>query len=115
MGIIDLGRRVSRHSWRIPLVRQVLEADYARSFAGMPKNQFRGVYASFAEAERSIPTSAKVGYDHDHMAGMYRQRMDKANQSDYAVLFWLKGILDERSFVLDFGGHVGVAYHGWRS
>ncbi len=41
--------------------------------------------------------------------------MEQANQSDYAVLFWLKDILDERSFVFDFGGHVGVSYHGWRS
>jgi putative methyltransferase (TIGR04325 family) len=114
MRILDLARRVSRQPWRIPVVRQVLEAGYARSFARMPKNQFRGVYASFAEAEATVPPSAKLGYDHEEMAGMYRGRMDKANQSDYAVLFWLKGILDERSFVLDFGGHVGVAYHGRR-
>jgi putative methyltransferase (TIGR04325 family) len=112
---MDLGRRVSRHSWRFPLVRQVLEADYARSFARMPKNQFRGVYASFAEAAASIPAAAKIGYDHDELSELYRHRMDKANQSDYAVLFWLKGILDEHSFVFDFGGHVGVSYHGWRT
>src|SRR5262245_20211346 len=114
MGLISFGRRVSRHSWRIPVVRQVLEADYARSFARMPKNQFRGVYASFAEAEASLPSSSKVGYDHDEMAGLYRHRMAKANQSDYAVLFWLRKILDEQSFVFDFGGHVGISYHGWR-
>jgi putative methyltransferase (TIGR04325 family) len=115
MGILDLGRRMSRHSWRLPLVRRVLEADYARSFARMPKNQFRGVYASFAEATASLPASAKVGYNHDELAGLYRHRMEKANQSDYAVLFWLKGLLDKQSFVFDFGGHVGVAYHGWRT
>ena len=28
--------------------------------------------------------------------GMYRHRMEKASQSDYAVLFWLRGILDAR-------------------
>lgn len=115
MGIMDLGKRVSRHSWRIPVVRQILEADYARSFARLPRNQFRGVYASFAEATASIPATGKAGYDHDEMAGMYRHRMEKANQSDYPVLFWLKGILDEQSFVFDFGGHVGVSYHGWRA
>lgn len=81
----------------------------------MPKNQFRGVYASFAEAEASLPAGARVGYDHDDLAGLYRHRMGKANQSDYAVLFWLKGILDEHSFVFDFGGHVGVSHHGWRT
>jgi putative methyltransferase (TIGR04325 family) len=115
MGIIDLGKRVSRNAWRLPLVGQVLELDYARSFARRPPNRFRGVYATFAEAEASLPAGARVGYDHDELAGLYRHRMEKANQSDYAVLFWLKDILDERSFVFDVGGHVGVSYHGWRS
>lgn len=114
MGIIDLGKRVSKHAWRLPVVGQVLERDYARSFARRPPNRFRGVYATFAEAEAAVPQDARVGYDHAELAGLYRHRMEKANQSDYAVLFWLKGILDERSFVCDFGGHVGVAYHGWQ-
>ncbi|HEY8238025.1 MAG TPA: methyltransferase, TIGR04325 family [Candidatus Limnocylindrales bacterium] len=115
MGIIDLGKRVSRNVWRLPVVGQVLERDYARSFAKRPPNQFRGVYPTFAEAEASIPAGNRVGYDHAELAGLYRHRMEKANQSDYAVLFWLKDILDERSFVFDFGGHVGVSYHGWRN
>lgn len=115
MGLIDLGKRVSRNAWRIPVVGQVLEADYERSFAKRPANRFRGVYATFAEAEASTPPGSRVGYDHEELAGLYRHRMEKANQSDYAVLFWLKGILDARSFVFDFGGHVGVSYHGWRN
>jgi putative methyltransferase (TIGR04325 family) len=115
VGIIDLGRRVSRNVWRLPVVGQVLELDHARWFAKQPRYRFRGVYASFAEAEAAMPQGALVGYDHEALAGMFRDRMTKANQSDYAVLFWLKGILDERSFVFDFGGHVGVSYHGWRS
>ncbi len=114
MGLIDLGKRVSRNAWRLPVVGKVLEADYEQSFARMPKNRFRGVYASFPEAEASVPASKRIGYDHTELAGMYRDRMNRANQSDYAVLFWLKGILDERSFVFDFGGHVGVSYHGWQ-
>src|SRR3954454_16453196 len=108
MGIIDLSKRVSRNAWRLPVIGQVLEHDYAREFARRPPNRFRGVYASFAEAEASIPANERVGYDHAELAGLYRHRMEKANQSDYAVLFWLKGLLDARSFVFDLGGHVGV-------
>src|SRR4051812_22483056 len=107
MGLIDVGRRFSRNAWRLPVLGQVLELDYARAFARRPRNCFRGVYGSFAEAEASVPQDALVGYDHAEMAELYRHRMEKANQSDYAVLFWLKGILDEHSFVFDFGGHVG--------
>jgi putative methyltransferase (TIGR04325 family) len=115
MGIIDLGKRVSRNAWRLPVVGHMLELDYARSFARRPPNRFRGVYATFAEAEASIPPGSRVGYDHAELAGLYRHRMEKANQSDYAVLFWLKDILGPSSFVFDFGGHVGVSYHGWRN
>lgn len=117
MGLIDVGKRIQKNAWRIPGVGQVLAADYARSFARRPPNRFRGVYATFAEAEASIPPGQRVGYDHEELAGLYRLRMDKACQSDYAVLFWLRRILDEKpaSFVFDFGGHVGVSYHGWRS
>jgi putative methyltransferase (TIGR04325 family) len=114
VGIIDFGKRVSRNAWRLPVVGQLLEADYARSFARRPANQFRGVYATFAEAEASVPPHERIGYDHAELAGLYRHRMEKANQSDYPVLFWLKGILGDRSFVFDYGGHVGVSYHGWR-
>jgi hypothetical protein len=115
MGLIDFGKRVSRNAWRLPLVGQVLEMDYERSFAKRPPGRFRGVYATFAEAEAACPPGSLIGYDHAELAGMYRNRMEKANQSDYAVLFWLKGILGEKSFLFDFGGHVGVSYHGWRS
>lgn len=115
MGIIDLGKRVSRNAWRLPVVGSVLEADYAREFAKRPRNRFRGVYRTFAEAEATVPKDAPLGYDHAELAGLYRHRMEKANQSDYAVLFWLRQILDAHSFVFDFGGHVGVSYHGWRN
>lgn len=115
MGIIDVGKRISNNAWRLPLVGQVLAADYARSFARRPPNRFRGVYASFAEAEASVPAGERVGYDHVELAGLYRHRMEKACQSDYAVLFWMRQILQAKpnSFVFDFGGHVGVSYHGW--
>lgn len=115
MGIIDVGKRISSNAWRLPLVGHVLAADYERSFARRPPNRFRGVYGSFAEAEASIPDGERVGYDHVELAGLYRHRMEKACQSDYAVLFWMKKILDAKpdSFVFDLGGHVGVSYHGW--
>lgn len=114
MGIIDFSERVARNAWRIPVVGSVLAADYARAFAKMPPNRFRGVHASFAEAEAAIPKGSRVGYDHDALAGMYRNRIQKACQSDYAVLFWLRDLLDEHTRLFDFGGHIGVSYYGWK-
>jgi putative methyltransferase (TIGR04325 family) len=114
VGLIDVGKRIAKNAWRIPVVGQVLALDYDRTFERRAPNRFRGVFASFAEAEASIPAGARVGYDHAELAGLYRHRMEKANQSDYGVLFWLRGILAAGTFVFDFGGHVGVSYHGWR-
>ncbi|MGN6150982.1 MAG: TIGR04325 family methyltransferase [Lysobacteraceae bacterium] len=119
MRFFDLPERLARHAWRVPLLGRVLAADYARWFdAKRPSNRFRGVYASFAEAEAAIPRDQRTGYDHDAMQGMYRHRMDKPCESDYPVLFWLREALGEQrgaaDHVFDFGGHAGVSWYGWR-
>ena len=114
MGLIDFSERVGRNAWRIPLLGRILEADYARSFAKMPRGRFRGVHADFAEAEAAIPRDSRVGYDHDELAEMYRDRIQKACQSDYAVLFWLRDLLNDQTRLFDFGGHIGVSYYGWQ-
>jgi putative methyltransferase (TIGR04325 family) len=115
VSILDLSQRAVRKVQHLPVIGKVLAADYERSFARGPKGVFRGVFPTFAAAEASIPPGKRVGYDHVELAGMYRDRMNKACQSDYAVLFWLRRILDREpsSVVYDFGGHVGVSYHGW--
>lgn len=113
MGILDLGERIARNAWRLPVVGSILERDYERSFH-RGRGRFRGVFASFADAERSIPPGQNVGFDHAALATMYRDRMLKACPSDYAVLYWLRRILAPSSVVYDFGGHVGISYHGWR-
>lgn len=114
VGIIEIGRRLADRAFTMPVVGPVLALDYDRTFNTCPQNRFRGVYRSFAEAEAKIPPGQRVGYDHAELAGLYRTRMVKACESDYAVLFWLKGLIDARTVVFDLGGHVGVSYHGWK-
>ena len=114
MAIFDFADRVARSLWRVPVVGPIMQRDYARAFH-RGRGRYRGVYGSFADAERSIPGDQKVGFDHAELAGMYRNRMLKACASDYAVLYWLRRILLPDAFVYDFGGHVGISYHGWRN
>ena len=116
MSILDLSRRVLRSAQYLPVVNDVLTVDYERDFQRGPTGLFRGVYRDFAAAEASIPAGKRVGYDHVELAGMYRKRMTKACESDYAVLYWMRRILEGEpsSIVYDFGGHVGVSYHGWQ-
>lgn len=115
MGLIEIGTRTIQKAWHMPIVGKVLALDYDRTFAHCPSGQFRGVYRTFEEAERAAPKSRPLGYDHAALAGLYRQRMNKACESDYGPLFWLRPLIDPNSVVFDFGGHVGVSYHGWRN
>ncbi len=114
MDFYAIGERCLHHAWRVPVLKQLLSWAYARHFDRMPPNRFSGVYTNFADAEAAIPQGARVGYDHDALRGMYRQRMGKACESDYAVLFWLRDLLRADSCVFDYGGHVGVSWYGWR-
>lgn len=88
--------------------------DYARHFATCPPNRFCGVYPDFASAEAAVPAGKRLGYDYDELAGMYRLRMQKACESDYAVLFWLRNLINADAKIFDFGGHVGVSFYGWK-
>jgi putative methyltransferase (TIGR04325 family) len=74
----------------------------------------RGVYATFAEAARSAPSTSSLGYDSTDAASMYRDRLDRVFPSDYPVLYWLQRLMTDGAHVLDLGGHVGVSYHAFR-
>lgn len=97
-------------------VRARLEARYEHYFAHEPRaNLFRGVYASFDEAQRSAPSSKPVGYDNPGPAAMYRHILERMELSDYPVLFWLDRALRGARRLFDLGGHVGLRYYGFRS
>ena len=100
-----------------PVVGGQLRQKYDRVFAeNRDDNLFRGVFASFEEAERSAPRTLPLGYDHPGPAGMYVERTRKTYPTDYPVLFWLQKLLREGcTRVFDLGGHTGVSYYAYRS
>lgn len=114
MGMMDFADRALRNAWRVPVLGRLVALDERRAFARMPRGRFLGVYRDFASAQAAVPRGARSGYDHDALAGMYRDRIDAPCESDYAVLFWLRDLLLPGTRVFDFGGHVGVSWHGWR-
>lgn len=114
VGFIEVSNRLLRRSWNMPLVGKLLELDYDRTFSFCPSGRFRGVFESFAEAERAVPPGHRTGYDHAELAGFYRNRMHKASESDYGPLFWLRPLVHQEAVIFDFGGHVGVSYHAWQ-
>lgn len=110
---VRLLRAAAARALDLPPTRWARTAWYERAFRLRP-GAFRGVYASFAEAARAVPPGALEGYDHAPLAGLYRDRLEQLHASDYPVLYWLSRLLPGAPSVLDFGGHVGIAFHSYR-
>lgn len=80
-----------------------------------PLNAYRGVYRSFAEAERAAPRTKPLGYDAALSEGWYLEKLRGVQLEDYPVVFWLREALRDSRSILEIGGHVGVAYYGFSS
>jgi putative methyltransferase (TIGR04325 family) len=99
----------------LPPVRALREARYERLFARTtPVQLHKGVYGSFAEAQRHAPSTLPVGYDHTSAAEMYDERSARVYPSDYPVLFWFRSVWGDVRRVFDFGGHVGIAFYAYQ-
>lgn len=87
----------------------------ARFRAGRYHCGYDGSYASFEAAERALPTGL-AGFDHAAMADIDHYTttaggFEPMPATEYPVLFWLRGALDEGArTLLDLGGYVGHAF-----
>lgn len=78
-----------------------------------PLNAYRGVFASFADAERASPKIKPLGYDAANSTDWYLSKLNGVAQEDYPVLYWLRSAFEDSHSVFEIGGHVGVAYYGF--
>jgi putative methyltransferase (TIGR04325 family) len=76
-----------------------------------PVNSFKGVFKSFEEASRAIPSSQRVGYNVPETAEWYRKWLTEVQHDDYPMLYWFEKTLQDSVKVVEIGGHVGVAYY----
>jgi putative methyltransferase (TIGR04325 family) len=74
-------------------------------------HRFRGVYASYASAQASLPAGALQGFDHASVAEYFVDTHMVFNPSDYPVLFWLSKLLKNGDMLFDFGGGVGQSFY----
>jgi len=102
----------------VPGIRPVLEALYERRFARAvpaPGNLYRGVFATFAQAQASAPGTRPTGYDNKASADLYRERTRRVYISDYPVMFWLARLFESgANSVFDIGGHIGIGYYAYQ-
>jgi putative methyltransferase (TIGR04325 family) len=113
MSLVSTALGLSRAIKRSPPVRAMLERAYEKGFAGDWPGSFRGVYATFAEAEAAAPKTKPLGYDHPGPASMYLERHERVYPSDYPVMFWLSRLLRPGARLFDLGGHVGLTFYAY--
>jgi putative methyltransferase (TIGR04325 family) len=108
--------RVKQMLARVPPVRGLLEARYRRWFAGPEASgACEGLYPDFDSARDAIPAGAHRGYDTPDAALKYADRMSRIAPDDYPALFWVsRALAAGATTVVDFGGHIGVAWYAWR-
>ncbi|SRR5579871_234532 len=99
---------------KLPLARYIAHVVYEQHFARASgcRRLFRGVYQTFAEAQRAAPHTKPVHYDDS--AYCYERNHQTILASDYPVIYWLSRILPESSSIVDFGGNVGMAFYSYR-
>lgn len=102
----------------LPGIQSWREARYARRFfahTSLMKNLYRGVFASFAEAKASVPSTRRDGYDNPAAAELYRERTRRVFLNDYPLMLWLSKLFDAgNTSVFDLGGHIGLAYYAYQ-
>jgi putative methyltransferase (TIGR04325 family) len=103
---------------RLPLLRQFQEARYTRRFFAhhaLTHHLYRGVFATFDEAQASIPPANVSGYDNTESAELYRERTRRIFINDYPMIYWLGRWFAEGAHrVFDIGGHIGIAYYAYQ-
>src|SRR5207253_10737727 len=79
-----------------------------------PYKNFRGIYASHAEAMADVRSGMLAGYDHDAVVEINFARMCQIRPCDKNELDWLQRLRGETKCGLDLGGHSGTKYRTYR-
>jgi putative methyltransferase (TIGR04325 family) len=94
------------------IVDSLRQRYYARAYR---RDSFRGIYETFAHAQRAAPRFQPFGYDDANAANWYRHKLERIALDDYPVVYWLRDALQTGRSIFELGGHVGVAYYGYQS
>jgi putative methyltransferase (TIGR04325 family) len=79
-------------------------------FILVPRGNKYGIFSSYEGALASIPAARLTGYDHDVAASLYADSCEELRPSDYAVLFYIKPLLEKCKGVFDLGGNLGRSF-----
>lgn len=116
MGLLDAVHRRVDDLRDLPGIRQLRRAAYDRRFeSARAAHLFRGVFASFEQAQAAAPATAAAGYDNPVSAELYVGEQ-RPNAFDYPAFFWLAQAIGEGAgSIADLGGNVGFKFHALSS
>lgn len=95
-------------------INRVVHAVRRRVSAAPEGPQFRGAFASYAEALAAVRPGALAGYNHAEVADISFEKMRLRTLWDYPVLFWLNRLLPGSARLIDAGGHMGTKFRAFR-
>ena len=75
--------------------------------------RYRGVYATYQEAEAALPKGRDHGF-HEDVPDFFKKTQLGFNQSDYPVLLRLLQALKPGAAVFDFGGGLGQCFYSYQ-
>src|SRR5262245_46295825 len=96
MHLSGLMKRLTEGIADAPGIRPLRMNRYERAFASnVHSNLFRGVYATYAEAEQSAPPGRPIGYDNSSSAKLYGDLTARIASHDYPMMLWLQRLIDQ--------------------
>ncbi|MBV8629379.1 MAG: methyltransferase, TIGR04325 family [Silvibacterium sp.] len=96
----------------VAIVRDLYTYRYFNDPEKAPR--YRGVYATFEEAERAIPKGRPEGFNLDEVPEFFIGKQFLFNPQDYPVLVWLSQAFEPGCRVFDLGGGFGQCYYKYR-
>ncbi|RYZ72956.1 MAG: methyltransferase, TIGR04325 family [Lysobacteraceae bacterium] len=113
--------RIAREAMELPGLSALARPMYRRYFQRPYKhgNLYYGVFASYREAQDAAEALASdaipSSYDVEQAPLMYLGQLQQLRACDYPALHWVDHVMRSGGRkVLDLGGHIGVAYYGFK-
>lgn len=91
---------------------------YSRDIFALRSTACKGVYETFEEAQRAIPTQVHSDYDRSYEGRSIDvdiERLDQVQYEDYPVLFWLQKLIRPGIQIVDLGGSTGGTFYAFDS
>ncbi|MET0547016.1 MAG: methyltransferase, TIGR04325 family [Caulobacterales bacterium] len=110
-------RPMSLSPWKLPVLKQLRQCGWLNEKLRLGFGPYWGMFPSRGEAEQFLRPDRRASPDDDELAEMNADIFSTVHPFDWPMLFFL-GQMQKRErlkTITDFGGHVGVKYHAYKT